>query len=150
MKKIIAIIILAFLTAAGAEAKGQVEKLFSGPYRNKPDVTQIVIKGDQLAPYRLDEFMSLTVTDPRDCEAVALAVEADARKAKAKEVTYSGGKIAYGFITLPPDPDDNHYIFFYRGEGKAVVMYLNGTATPAEVKKMIKKTNKKTDKSEKK
>lgn len=146
MKKIIILLIIAIATTLGVEAKSKVAELFKGDYKNKPDVSQIVIKGNQLKEYRLYNFMSLTVRSPEDRDAVAKAVEEDARNAKAKEVTYSGGKMAYGFLTLSTSMAGNEYVFYYRNDDKAVVMYMDGEATAAQIQRLIKKTdNKKTE-----
>lgn len=133
-------LIVVVVTAFGAEAKSSVEALFKGDFKKKPDVSQIVVKGSQLAGYGLDTFMSMTVTTPEDREAVAKAVEADAHTAKSKEVTYSGGKMAYGFLTIfTSSAGGNEYVFYYSNDKKAVVMYMEGDATPEKIKKLIKK-----------
>lgn len=139
MNKILMALIIAAVTVIGAEAKSRVAELFKGDFKKKPDVSQIVIKGSQLAEYNLDTFMSLTVNSPEDRDAVAKAVEADAHAAKSKEVTYSGGKMAYGFLTLYRSSNGgNEYVFYYSNDKKAVVMYMVGDATPEKIKKLIK------------
>lgn len=140
MKKIILIMVIALVSSIGAEAKGKVESLFKGDLKKKPDVSQIVVKGSQLREYDLDTFMSLTVTSPEDRATVAKAVEEDARTAKSKEVTYSGGKMAYGFLTLSEsNVTGNVYVFYYSNDKKSVVMYMEGYATPDKIQKLIKK-----------
>lgn len=140
MKKIILMLIMVMAASIGAEAKGKVEALFKSDFKKRQDVSQIVVKGSQLREYDLYTFMSLTVKTPEDRAAVAKAVEEDARNAKSKEVTYSGGKMAYGFLTLSESGyAGNVYVFYYNNSDKAVVMYMEGDATPDKVQKLIRK-----------
>lgn len=141
MKKLFVILIVVILNSAAAFAEGKVYGLFNGPYKNKQGASQVVVKGDQLKEYNLNSFMSLTVASPDDCNAIERAVEADAKIAKSKEVTYSQGKMVYAFLILPSN-GSNRYVFFYRDEKKSVVMYLNGKASPSQVENLIKSSKK--------
>lgn len=138
-RKFIVMILMTLMCASGLHAQKRVEALFNGPFRQKPNATEIIIKGSDLKEYNLGLFMSLTVTAPSDRDAVAEAVSADAPKAVEKEVTYSGGKLAYGFFTFVPLGLDNRYVFYFNNDSKAVVMYMQGRASTSQVKKMIKK-----------
>lgn len=138
MKKILLILIFATLSHVSSLADCRVKALFNGHYKNKHDASQVVIKGNGLEEYDLRSFMSLTVSSPEDRDALAKAVEADGRQAKAKEVSYSHGKLVYAFLTLMPVQKTNRYVYFFRDEDKAVVMYLSGKATASQIEKMIK------------
>lgn len=141
MKQLLLISVIALFSAFGASGKSNVENLFASKISKKPNVTQVVINGAQLEEYNLDQFLSLTVKDNIDRETVLNAVETDSKNARNKELTYSKGKIALGFISLQPERKKNRYIFYLSNDNKSVVIFMRGVASLSDIKKLIKKNN---------
>ena len=70
----------------------------------------------------------------------------DGKLAIKKEVAMIGGRLYYGFYVLPPrDENTNRYIFYRNNllnpEAKpqeVMLVYIEGKASPAELKKIFK------------
>ncbi len=71
------------------------------------------------------------------------AVMADGSHAIRREVNYRDGHLYYGFYTLTQRNRNNRYIFYINrcitGGDQAILIYLEGKASPEQVKSMLKK-----------
>ena len=97
--------------AAGAQEGLSVNGLFNGPYRDNVHATETVISAGALD----------------------------------KEVAFRNGRLYYGYYTLKPmsDGELNRYLFYLNqhavGKDKLILIYIEGKAGRADVKKMLKK-----------
>ena len=66
----------------------------------------------------------------------------DGADALSREVQFRDGRLFYGFYRLRRHNDLNRYIFFLNqlaaGGNKVILIYLEGSASPEQVKKMLK------------
>lgn len=134
------------VVAAGAQEGLSVNGLFNGPYRDNVHATETVISGSGLQEYNLSVYHSLTLSGMSDEVPVfEAAVLKDAAGALDKEVAFRNGRLYYGYYTLKPmsDGELNRYLFYLNqhavGKDKLILIYIEGKAGRADVKKMLKK-----------
>ena len=128
------------MAAASAQSGLHIAGLFDGRYRDTVNGTETIIDGAALAPYRLDKYVSLTVeSDPEVVETIEPLVRADGRGAVDREVIQKKGALYYAFYQLKPLANGtNRYILYVNRKKKIILVYLEGPATPAQVKKILK------------
>lgn len=143
------IILISLLLMAAVLARAQdglnINRLFDGRFRKNPDATETIIKGgSSLASQGLSRYHSLTLKGAAAssaAEAEALVLK-DAARAISKEASYIDGHLYYGFFVLKPD-FENRYIFYLnqhlKGGNRLILIYLQGDATPAKIKSILKK-----------
>jgi len=131
-------------TAASAQASLNIGKLFDGSFRNDDKVVETVISGSALSGYNLKLYRSLTITgDASRADRIEPLVRADARAAIDREVINKQGRLYYGFYQLKPLSDSRRRYILYlnqfpAGGHKIILLYLEGKATPSQVKEMLK------------
>lgn len=144
---IMAFIAIAVLTAT-AQTGFAVGRLFDSGYEKRENVTVVEANGKLLKVYGLSQFRSMTVAgDSALADEMERAVNADAEKAVSKEVSLKGGRLYYGIFSFPKEGGLCH--IFYRNNSlrkgakpETTVIYMEGTATIAELKKHFFKSNK--------
>lgn len=148
IKRIFTVILLLLSVQAAAFAqKGlQVDQLFGGPYLQRKDATEVLIKGSRLHTYKLTLFRSITLTPAKgEAEQFEKCVLADAKLAIDKELTHRQGHLYYGFCQFKPRGETRRYLFFRDNGLRANVhknrqislIYMEGTASPQELKQMF-------------
>lgn len=138
-------ILLLPLTLA-AQRKLHIDDVLDGRYKKNANTTDIVIKGSQLAEFRLTYYHSLMVeNDNAIMDAVASAFIADEEAAQDKELSHTGQRLYYGFYRLEYDGEINRYVFFkdqrYAPGAKSqcvTLIYMEGHASLSFLKKKFK------------
>lgn len=150
MKRIITILLLIVLSLTGFAQSSNlhISQFMSNNQKRKTEGTrELYVSGKKVAPYNLRFYHSFTLTDKGKYEALAkqmeTAVRADGKTALDREIVEMGGRLYYAVITLTPRDEINRYIFYkdttLKGAGKEViVVYMEGTATIAEIEKKFK------------
>lgn len=145
MKRIITLLMLwAIVTSASlAQEHLNIGEIFDGRYHDEPRASETQISGEKLAPYSLSLYRSLTLTDmPEAANEIEPLVTRDGTKALDREVSYRDGGLYYGFYQLQRRGAKQCYLFYLnqnRAKGnKIIVIYLEGFASPDEIKKMLK------------
>lgn len=128
------------MAAASAQSGLHIAGLFDGKYRDTVNGTETIIDGSALAPYKLDKYISLTVeSDSESVATIEPLVRADGRGAIDREVLQKKGVLYYAFYQLKPlGSGTNRYILYVNRKNKIILVYLEGPATPAQVKKILK------------
>lgn len=153
MRHRITILFIITLLAAGLRASAQtalnIDTLFDGQFRDDKNAVETIINGDPLYDYDLSHYHSLSLSDsPGKVDLIEPLVTKDGASAIDKEVSYRGGKLYYAFYTLPPVKSKsgtklNRYIFYLNqyavGRDGVTLIYMSGTASRGQVKKMLKK-----------
>ena len=148
MKRITTIMMICMLFASTAMAQVglNINRLFDGRYKKAAGATEIIVTGVQAREIGLTIYHSLSVTDKSQAELVEGLVIKDGAQAIDKEVEYRNGQLYYGFYTMKKSKRDNRYIFYLnqnlaRKSPKNIVtlIYMEGLASPDEIKKLIRK-----------
>lgn len=142
-------IALSVWASSTAQEGLNISKLFDGQFRDDKNAVETIITGDPLYDYNLGYYHSLSLSN--DSTKVSLLeplVTKDGATAVNKEVSYRGGRLYYAFYTLPPVKNKlglniNRYIFYLNqyavGRDGVILIYMSGSATREQVKKLIKK-----------
>lgn len=151
MKRILSLILFSLcITSAMAQKDLKIAIYFSEPYLAIEGVSAVQIEGDDLIPYNLSLFRSITLTPESTPDASRKLMEQrvmeDGKLATKKEVAMIGGRLYYGFYVLPPkNKKTNRYIFYRNNKLKPEakpqeikLVYIEGAASPAELKKIFK------------
>ncbi len=148
MKRTTIIILTCLLTSIAAMAQNglNINRLFDGRYKKAAGATEIIVTGVQAREIGLTVYHSISVTDKTQAEIIENLVVKDGAQAVDKEVEYRSGQLYYGFYTMRKSKRDNRYIFYLnqnlaRKSPKNIVtlIYMEGLATPDEIKKLIRK-----------
>lgn len=116
--------------------------------KNFAKATMVHIEGSELKPYHLTLYRSVSFSDTYlVVDAMEKSVLADARQAYSKETGNLGGRLYYAFLALPPlaGRHANRYIFYRNaslregGKDELTLVYMEGSATMDELKKLFKK-----------
>ncbi len=142
------IFVLAWMPAL-AQSDLNISTLFDGQFRDDKNAVETIITGDPLLEYDLNYYHSLSISkEPDKVDIIEPLVTKDGAKAVDKEVSYRGGKLYYAFYTLPPVKSksgirNNRYLFYLNqyavGRDGVTLIYMSGTASGEQVKKMLKK-----------
>lgn len=115
-------------------------------YHRADYVTETIVSGSQLKGTGLDTYRSIIINgeNARKCAAaIAKAVMADGASSVSKEVNYIDGHLYYAHYMLKPAGNRNRYIFFVdntlKGDSRVMLVYMEGKASPEEVRRLIKK-----------
>lgn len=144
MKRLFLFIAIMTLAISSQAQKGlAVNEVFESEYAEDPRATLIELNGGALGDYGLSEYRSLTLVDaPADAPDIEQLLRSDGARAVEKEVTYRNGGIYFAFYQLSPKKGLNRYLFYLntnRASGnKIMLIYMAGTASPAEIKSFIK------------
>lgn len=148
MKQITTIMMICMLFASTTMAQVglNINRLFDGRYKKAAGATEIIVTGVQAREIGLTVYHSLSLTDKNQAELVEGLVVKDGVQAVDKEVEYRNGQLYYGFYTMKKSKRDNRYIFYLnqnlaRKSPKNIVtlIYMEGLASPDEIKKLIRK-----------
>lgn len=148
MKRFIIIVLTCLLTTMAAVAqKGlNINRLFDGRYKKATGATEIIVTGSQANEIGLMIYHSVSVTDKTQAEIIENLVVKDGAQAIDKEVEYRNGQLYYGFYTMKKVKSDNRYIFFLNqnlakksSKNMVTLIYMEGKATPSQIKKFIRK-----------
>ena len=148
MKRTTIIILTCLLTTIAAMAQNglNINRLFDGRYKKAAGATEIIVTGIQAREIGLTVYHSISVTDKTQAEIIENLVVKDGAQAVDKEVEYRSGQLYYGFYTMKKSKRDNRYIFYLnqnlaRKSPKNIVtlIYMEGLASPDEIKKLIRK-----------
>lgn len=142
------LILIALMMAVGATAQTglNIATIFDGSYATRHDATSVQFSGSRLKAFNLSLSRSLSLTpSAADTRQIEAAVLRDATHAVSKEEMRRGGHVYYGFYRLAPIGSENRYIFYRNNSGQAgsdgrlTLIYLQGRATAAELKRKFKK-----------
>ena len=149
MKRISLIIIIGIVATMPALAQSglHINTLFDGRFKKDPHATELIVTGAGARDINLKVYHSLKVTEKSQQNLVESLVVKDGVKAVDKEVEYRNGQLYYGFYTLPATKSGNHrYIFFLNQnlahnspKNMVTLIYMEGKATPEQIKKLIRK-----------
>ena len=102
--------------------------------------------GSRLKAFNLSLSRSLSLTpSAADTRQIEAAVLRDAAHAVSKEEVRKSGHVYYGFYKLSSVGAENRYIFYRNNsyqpgsDGRLTLIYLQGRATAAELKRMFGK-----------
>jgi len=134
-------LLAAFLPMAAQDGL-HINGIFNGPYRNRKDATEVLLKGARLRPYRLTYFRSLSFL-PSAAELADLErrVKTDANRAVDRESATKGGHLYYGIFQLAPAGKHRRFIFFRNnglsrnGKKGVTLIYMEGNTTLKDLKK---------------
>lgn len=137
---------LTIWSVAVAQEGLKIARFFDETYSSQPQVSSVTLSGDKIKGNDLSLYRSVTVTESSEAENIAAAVKTDGVKASQKEISYINGKLGFGFLTLPPANKRNRYILFLNtflnGGDKALLIYMEGKATPDKINAMLAKFRK--------
>lgn len=119
-----------------------ISELFGDKAPILANATVAVVSGrteKSLANNKLDYFKSVSVTDSASMSKMNSVAMSMLEKSVDNELSSSSGIINYAFYSFPPVARHNRYMFIFSNGKKTVAMYMEGDATFADIKKMIKK-----------
>lgn len=121
-----------------------INRLF-GNSRGNEWGSETYISGGQLRKMKLELYRSITVENPQP-ETVAeieRLVKRDGAGAAEREVQLRAGKLYYGLYRFRPQGGLNRYVLYLNsaleGSGKVILVYIEGKADIAQLKKLLKK-----------
>ncbi|MCM1029285.1 MAG: DUF6108 family protein [Pseudoflavonifractor sp.] len=124
-----------------SQVPAALEKLFDGPYTDNPSATETIITGDPLKPFSLNLFHSLSVKDNATlADEIEKAVRSDGKRSLWKETVMNGGRLQNGIYELKGNKRRRYILYlntFISGGNDATVIYLEGSATPSQIKRLI-------------
>ncbi len=145
IRLILALCALACSMAAAAQDGLAINGMFAGQFKNAKGASETYISGGELKKMNLRLYRSVTIDKP-SAETVASIerlVKHDGASAVEREVQLRSGRLYYGLYSLEPRGATNRYILYLNntGEnnGKLILVYLEGKADIAQLKKMLKK-----------
>lgn len=138
---ILLVAVISLTTNASAQKNLATSGIFNGRYRGNPAASETVITGSALDDYNLDRYHGLTLKDsPAEADFIEPLVIRDGSRAADKEVMYREGRLYYGFYVLP-GTFPHRYLFYLNqniaGGNKIVLVYMEGDASTAEIKKIM-------------
>lgn len=107
-----------------------------------PGATRAIVSGKEeksLADKHLDYFQSISVTNRKSMEKINAEALRLSSLAADQESYISKGVINYAFYAFHPCKNVKRYFFIFSNGQKTVAMYMEGSATFSEIKRMIKK-----------
>ncbi|MBQ6167732.1 MAG: hypothetical protein IJK41_09945 [Muribaculaceae bacterium] len=149
MKRISILIAVMTLVALPVLAQSglNINALFDGRYKTNPYAAEYIVTGPAAWDIDLEVYHSLKVTQKEQQELIESLVNKDGATAVDKEVQLRNGKLYYGFYTLSKTKKGrNRYIFFLNQnlakktpKNMVTLIYMEGKATPTQIKKLIRK-----------
>ena len=143
---IIAVMALATLPVL-AQSGLHINSLFDGRFKKNPYAAEYIVTGPAASDIDLEIYHSLKVTEKEQQDLIESLVTKDGATAIDKEVQLRNGKLYYGFYTLSKTKKGrNRYIFFLNQnlakkspKNMVTLIYMEGTASPEQIKKLIRK-----------
>ena len=148
MKRITIIIaVMALALPVLAQSGLNINSLFDGRYKKNPYAADYIVTGPNAREINLEVYHSLKVTQKEQQDLIESLVNKDGATAIDKEVQLRNGRLYYGFYTLSKTKKGrNRYIFFLNQnlaktspKNMVTLIYMEGKATPAQIKKLIRK-----------
>ena len=148
MRRILMILIALMVVVLSAHAQTglNIASIFDGSYSTRQDATSVQFSGSRLKAFNLSLSRSLSLTpSATDTRQIEAAVLRDAAHAVSKEEVRKSGHVYYGFYKLSSVGAENRYIFYRNNsyqtgsDGRLTLIYLQGRATAAELKRMFSK-----------
>lgn len=149
MKRISLIIIISIVATLPVLAQSglHINSLFDGRFKKDPYATELIVTGSSAREINLRVYHSLKVTQKAQQNLIESLVVKDGVNAIDKEVEYRSGQLYYGFYALPATKSgNNRYIFFLNQnlahnapKNMVTLIYMEGKATPEQIKKLIRK-----------
>lgn len=152
MKQRLSTLLLLALLSLSAWAQGNlgIAEVLDGRYRKHPATTDVTITGARLSSYDLVLYHSLTVVNETEIMEVLLnAFLSDIDQAEAKDLSYVGSHLYYGFIKYKYNKMEdiyNRYAFFKdlryapeNKEDKVIIIYMEGPASLKTLKSKFSK-----------
>ncbi|MBJ2166998.1 MAG: hypothetical protein JFR24_03890 [Muribaculaceae bacterium] len=142
--RILLTLILASAFPSLAQKGLAVEHLFHGMFHDYPNATETLINGGDIKRHKLSLYRSLTLSAPdaADIQGIERSVKQDGAHAISREVQFKDKRLYYGFYELPDRDGSNRYLFYLNqlaaGGNKVIVIYMEGSASLEQVKKMLK------------
>ena len=134
---------IAVSLSASAQKGLNIAGAYEPRFRDLPGAVETVLVNDRLRSVNLSLYHAITLTGHPDAAATIVRLVAkDGASALSKDVRYASGHLYYGFYALPPRGSMKRYIFYLnrhlkKGD-KIILVYIEGTASQDEVKKLIK------------
>ena len=135
------LIIIASAIPAVAQKGMNVAALFGSGYQNRKDVTEVIVEGKRLKPFKLSLFRS--AYNAGLAAEMERLVKLDGKNASDKEEGMIGGKLYYAFYSFPDGKGGYRHLFFRNNllkqgsKPETTVVYMEGKATLGELKKMF-------------
>ena len=149
MKRITILITVMALTILPVLAQSglHINSLFDGRYKTNPYAAECIVTGPAAWEIDLEVYHSLKVTQKEQQDLIESLVNKDGVTAVDKEVQLRNGKLYYGFYTLSKTKKGrNRFIFFLNQnlakqspKNMVTLIYMEGKASPAQIKKLIRK-----------
>lgn len=150
-QRLYTLLLLALLSiSAWAQSDQGIVQVLDGRYRKHSATTDVTITGERLSSYNLVLYHSLTVVNDAEIMEVLLnAFLTDIDKADAKDLSYVGSHLYYGFIQYKWNRLEdmyNRYAFFKdlryapeNKEDKVIIIYMEGPASLKTLKSKFSK-----------
>ena len=143
MKKTLLIILLMLCCPFGLSAQTglAVQEAFRH-YAVRSDVTEVLIEGSRLKPYHLSLFHSIEIQDASHGEAdhIVSLIRRDTVRCVSSEGRLSAGPAASAFFEIPGRRNLHRYIFYRCSDERVTLIYIEGRAAMAELKRFFKKS----------
>lgn len=143
---VVCLLLLAFSTLAKGQDNLNVSRIFD-TYGKSKGATMVVLSGktDELKPYKLDLFKSITLTLTDDiADDIQQCLKADKHRAKKIKEVVNDGIIWSGYYQLPEHQRNiNRYILFKQNTNRqATLIYMEGKMESEQlVEKLFIKRN---------
>lgn len=131
--------------AATAQNGLEINKIFGQSLSQQRGVTENLMRGGPIKEYGLTLFRSISLDDSAMdlAPAIEAAVLKDSRLSGELEEQRKDGVLYYSFFPLPQlKKGHNRYVFYLNrtliGESGVVLIYMEGTATLPQIRKMLK------------
>lgn len=143
------LLFLSMALTAMAQSDLNIGRVLDGRYRKHPATSDVTITGARVKDYGLVLYHSLTVeSDTLIMDEVLTAFLSDQDKTEAKDLSYVGAHLYYGFYQFKVTADDmyHRYAFFkdmryapQAVEPKVIIIYMEGPASLQTLKKKFMK-----------
>lgn len=134
---------------AMAQSDLSIGRVLDGRYRKHPATSDVTITGARVRDYGLVLYHSLTVeADTQIMDEVLSAFLADQDRTEAKDLSYVGAHLYYGFYQYKVTVEDMYYRYaFFKDmryapqapEPKVTIIYMEGPASLQTLKKKFMK-----------
>lgn len=145
MKQLLLLLITisAISTMAAQSNLRNISKFFEKPICDNENVTIVDIKSEKLKSQKIALFRSITIeNDDKLVQQLEKAINEDTQNATNREVSKKSGRIAKGIYTFKSLQKDLYKYILYknnieRNKTKAIMVYIEGSATLEELEKIF-------------
>ena len=144
MKKTLLLILLLMMCCPAllwAQSDLAIQEAFRR-YAVRSDVTEVLIEGNRLKPYRLSRFHSIEIKDATHGETdhIVSLVRRDTEQCLSREGQLSVGSPASAIFEIRGRRNLHRYIFYRSSDEKVTLIYIEGRAAMEELKRYFKKS----------